>query len=130
MERQIGRLLLVNDSVATTRASAGTLSLDRRGDAERDLEVAGVRDSVLLEFSLTASGIDTALSGDERSARLPVTLMPTGRCDGDALSQSQQTFLLSVFLRLEGDIEQALNVSPDTGVRGRAMSLVRRGCGV
>jgi hypothetical protein len=117
-------------SSAGRPALVGTLALDRQGDASRDLDVVGVRGSVLLEFSLQASRDDTSLSGDERSARLPVTLMPTGRCDGHALSQSQQTFLLSVFLRLEGESEQALIVSPGTGVRDRAMSLVRRGCGV
>jgi len=93
------------------------------------LEVIGLRGSVLLDFvAVPATSVPFRLAPDRRAATLSVALVPAGRCDGHALSQSRQTFLLSVFVQLEGQSEQRLILPPTADVQDRVLALVRRSC--
>jgi hypothetical protein len=117
-------------TVDGSRAMVGTLALDRRLDGSGALEVMGVRGSVLLDFGLLRARQSYTMRPDDDSARLPVVLVPAGRCDGHALGQSRQTFLLSVFVQLQGQAEQRLILSPTLAVQDRVLALVSRDCGV
>jgi hypothetical protein len=117
-------------TVAGSRAMVGTLALDRRRNGSRELEVVGVRGSVLLDFALLRPRQSYTLRTGVDAARLPVALVPAGRCDGHALGQSRQTFLLSVFVQLRGQAEQRLILSPTLPVQDRVLALVSRACGV
>jgi hypothetical protein len=117
-------------TVVGSPAMAGTLALDRRDGASGTLEVVGVRGSVLLDFELLRARQSFTLSPDDDAARLPVALRPAGRCDGHALGQSRQTFLLSVFVQQEGQAEQRLILTPAPDVQDRVLAMVSRACGV
>jgi hypothetical protein len=108
-------------------AMVGTLAIDRRGDGPA-VEVLGVRGSVLLDLVMRPPSFTLPVAQD--SARLEVALVPAGRCDGHALSQSRQTFLLSVFAQLAGEHEQRLVLPPRPAVQDRVLAQVRRSCGV
>lgn len=111
-------------------AMAGTMALDRRGEGSSELDVIGVRGSVLLDFELLEARQSYTLRAGDDAARLPVVLLPAGRCDGHALGQSRQTFLLSVFVQLGGQAEQRLILAPTLAVQDRVLALVSRACGV
>jgi hypothetical protein len=127
-----------------TATASGVLAIDRVPSSSEaaDLDIVDLRGSVLLDFT-TAEPADASqtswrtrvpatftVTADQDHVRLPVTLVPNGRCDAHALSQSSQTFLLNVFIQPEGLPEQRLVLSPTMAARGRIFELIRHSCGV
>lgn len=75
----------------------GGLLLTRTGRSDaRPITVAQVQGSVLFELAVPRSA---RLAAHERRARVPVRMSP-GRCDEHARSQSSQTFVWRVWLRV------------------------------
>ena len=74
-----------------------SIALTRRsGDAP--VRIVDVGGSVIID--MLAPPRPRVLTGSARSLRLPITFRPSDRCDPHSLSQSQQTFLLSAYLRV------------------------------
>ena len=80
--------LLARDSVA----------LVERRVPLRGARVVDVGGSVIID--MLAPPRPRLLRGDAQSLRLPITFRPSDRCDPHSLSQSQQTFLLSAYVRV------------------------------
>ena len=75
-----------------------TIALTRRS-GRTPVRIVDVGGSVIID--MLAPAHPRVLRG--RSLRLPVTFRPSDRCDPHSLSQSQQTFLLSAYLRVGDD---------------------------
>jgi len=93
--------------VASVRLAPGRLDGPRyrasieitRRSGRAPVRVVDVGGSVIID--MLAPGRPRVLRGS--SLRLPVTFRPFDRCDPHSLSQSQQTFLLSAYLRVGDD---------------------------
>ena len=105
----------------------------RRPTASRGREapvyVEDLLGSVLLTLRPAGiSALPAKLSPGDDVLTIPVLLGSTQRCDAHALSQSSQTFLLSVFARVGNHPTQRVIVSPDKTAQGRAGALLDRVC--
>lgn len=68
------------------------------------------------------------LEPGQASARIPVLLGSSMRCDGHALGGSTQTFLLSAFVRRDGAPQQRVLLIPDAATQRRALRVVHEVC--
>ncbi len=85
--------------------------------------------SVLLTLRpAVRAALPAKLSPGDEVLTIPVLIGSTHRCDAHALSQSSQTFLLSVFARVGNHATQRVIVSPDRAAQGRAGALLDRVC--
>lgn len=85
--------------------------------------------SVLLSLRpVDKSAFPAELPPGDRVLSLPVFLGSTHRCDAHALSQSTQTFLLSVLARVGHQPTQRVIVSPNRAVQRQAGEMLDRVC--
>lgn len=89
-------------------ALPAAIVLTRRSGSTEPLRLVDLAGSVLLTLS-AADGrraLPVVLRPEQQEVRVPVTFGSTHRCDGHSLGQSQQTFVLSAYLRVPGDSVQ------------------------
>lgn len=109
---------------------AGNVVLVRRGTAApQELAVVDLAGSVLLRLAPKDERLPFVLSPTQSRATLPVTVTPTHRCDGHALGNSSQTFLLSVYVTVGGGLEHRVVTVPDRPVKATLAELLDRDCG-
>ena len=109
-----------------TLALAGTLNLERVLGTDR-VDVLGFEGSVLLDVD--PGGHLVSLSPPDGTARQPVLLTSTGRCDPHARAESKQTFLFRVEVRVASDPPVRVIVMPDRGMQVKALALLDKVCG-
>ncbi|MEP6814263.1 MAG: hypothetical protein ABI873_01790 [Marmoricola sp.] len=102
----------------------GRLLLTRRGAAEA-VSVDQVQGSVL--FDLKTPG-DTLLPPGARAVSLPLDVSP-GRCDQHGRSQSTQTFVFRIWVKLDGGEPLAEIVEPTGRQQNRMLAFLDRACG-
>ena len=106
-------------------ALVGILELTRRSGEDR-LTVLGYEGSVLLDV---AGRVPFSLPPDARRTSERVLVSSTGRCDPHSLSESKQTFLFRVEVRIGGGEPVRLMVSPDQRMQAQAWDLLAEACG-
>lgn len=119
------------------RASSGRLPgrvvVRRRTGASTPVTVVDVAGSVLLRLAPQEapqeSRLPARLGPDDRRLVLPVQLTSTRRCDAHAVTNSSQTFLLSIYLRLGRGAEQRVIAFPEPGPRRALVRLMEQACG-
>lgn len=100
----------------------------RSGD-RGELIVEQIAGSILFELTyLGEQRLPNRLRADDDSLTLPVALQVGNRCDAHALAESRQTFLFSVYVRVEGRPTQRVIVAPDRAVRRQASVMITRVC--
>lgn len=112
---------------------AGALEFDRpdQGGSGEPVVIDSMSGTVLFQFrplSDTTSGPVARLTRSAERFRLPVVIASSGRCDQHARSQSTQTFLFSVYLRVgSADVHREILVPP-TGLQRQALALLDDVC--
>lgn len=109
----------------------GRVVINRRPGSTRSVEVVDLGGSVLLTLVARAGAraLPTNLPASVDTLVLPVLIRSAHRCDGHARGDSSQTFLLSVYLRLDDDPVQREIVVPRPGEKVRLLALIDRDCG-
>jgi len=102
----------------------GFIDLRRRQGAE-DVSVDQVQGSVLFEMDLPG---ETTMAGDEDRAAVPVDFS-YGRCDEHARSQSTQSFVFRIWLRLGDGEPLAQVVQPTKEQQRRLLRFLDSACG-
>lgn len=108
----------------------GDVVLQRRPRARAAVQVVELSGSVLLDLAPRqgAGALPARLGPSQASLSLPVYLASTGRCDAHALGQSQQTFLLGVYVRRgRGPVQRVLTV-PGPAQQRTVMRMLSRAC--
>ncbi len=105
------------------------LVLRRRPGTTAPVRVVDLGGSVLLDLQPAPGvGLPATLGSADQLLRLPVRVRPTGRCDGHALGNSSQTFLLSAWTRLgRGPVERSTFLVAGVD-RRRLQSVLDRAC--
>lgn len=132
------------DDVAALRLVAGTsleprgsgfvlpatLVLTRRAGSTEPVSLVDLGGSVLLSLTLATdrAGLPVVLQTGQQQLRVPVTFGATGRCDAHSLGQSQQTFLLSAYVRLAGEPVQREVLGLSRQDRALLQSVIDRSC--
>jgi hypothetical protein len=107
----------------------GQVVVRRRPGASTPLRVVGLGDSVLLRLrARDGAALPVRLPGDRTLLRIPVAAGSAHRCDPHALSQSSQSFLLSVYVRLAGEPAQRVLTIPDERSKALLTGAIRRDC--
>lgn len=96
-----------------------------RKRTDREVTVDQVQGSVL--FELAVSG-DLSLPDDARRTTIALDVSP-GRCDEHGRSQSTQTFVFRVWIRLDDGEPLARVVTPSRGQQTRLLAFLDRACG-
>ena len=109
-----------------SQALAGTLNLTRVQGIDR-VDVIGFEGSVLLDVD--PGNRLVSLSPSDATARQPVLLTSTGRCDPHARAESKQTFLFRVEVRVGNDPPVRVIVIPDHRMQAKALDLLDKVCG-
>ena len=100
----------------------------RAGD-RREISVEGVFGSVLLSFTYDGEGgLPQVLEAGAGVLEVPVALGSSNRCDPHALGQSTQTFLLSVYLRIDDDRPRRVILVPGRALQRQVTALIDRVC--
>jgi hypothetical protein len=97
----------------------------RRREGTDDVSVDQVQGSVLFEMDLRG---ETTMAGDEDRAAVPVDFR-YGRCDEHARSQSTQTFVFRIWLRLGDGEPLAQVVQPTNAQQTRLLRFLDFACG-
>ncbi|SDS35059.1 hypothetical protein SAMN04488570_1687 [Nocardioides scoriae] len=105
----------------------GSLLLDRRRGTT-PVVVDQVQGSVLFELAVPTGADERTLAPGARRARVPLEVHP-GRCDEHGRSQSTQTFVWRVWLRLGGSEPLARVVIPTQEQQDRLLAFLDRACG-
>lgn len=100
------------------------------GGSADPLTVTSLGASVLLRFETAAGVLPYRLGPDQQSGRIPITLVPSMRCDEHGLSQSQQTYLLGVTVAMAGHDDVRLVLTPDRRTQARGFAAIRSACGL
>ena len=110
----------------------GTVVLRRTAGSDDTVTVVDLGGSVLLHVDPREGrpALPARLEPGRDTVRLPVLVGSVGRCDGHALGNSQQTFLLSVYVRLDSDPAQRVITVPDKQSKATLNALIRRDCGL
>ncbi len=72
--------------------------------------------------------LPTELPAHASRVVVPVLAGSAGRCDDHARSQSSQTFLWSLYVRLDGGAQQRIVTVPDPAEQTRLLALLDRSC--
>lgn len=107
-------------------ALRGTVAVERL-DSTEPIAVTGVRGIVLYNTRLL-DGPFTLEAGADR-ADVPIELT-TARCDGHALGESKQSFVMELWVELGDDPERYTTLEADEPARERWLELSRVGCGL
>ncbi len=112
-------------------ALRGTVELTRLG-SNRPVRVTGFLGSVLLDVDPLGSVRPPLLRmpASSRKASLPVEVTSSGRCDGHALAESKQTFLLEAYVRDGRTPAATVVLVPPEPVQHRMRAVIDRACGV
>ena len=107
----------------------GQVVVRRRPGASAPLRVVDLGDSVLLRLrARDGAALPARLPGDRALLRIPVVAGSAHRCDPHALSQSSQSFLLSVYVQLAGEPTQRVLTIPDERSKALLTRVLRRDC--
>lgn len=108
----------------------GTVVLRRTARSDDRVTVVDLGGSVLLHLDPRegAGALPARLERGRDTLRVPVLVGSVHRCDPHALGNSQQTFLLSVYVRLGGDPVQRVITVPDKRSKATLNRLIRRDC--
>lgn len=104
------------------------LVLTRRPGSTAPVRLVDLGGSVLLGLTSRRGSLPVALDPSEQVLRVPVALDSTRRCDGHSLGQSQQTFVLSAYLRLPGEAVQRVVLALDTRQLALLQEVIDRTC--
>lgn len=107
-------------------ALRGTVAVERL-DSTEPITVTGVRGIVLYNTRLLDGPF--TLDADTDRADLPIELT-TARCDGHALGESKQSFVMELWVELGDDPERYTTLEADDSARERWRELTRVGCGL
>jgi len=112
------------DSVLT-----GSLELTRR-DAVGEVAVVSVDGSVLLALALAGDPgpLGASLLPDEDTARFPVEVRSTLRCDGHSLGESKKTFVFDGVVNLGDGEDRPYALTPDAAGRALMQTLIEDAC--
>lgn len=124
---------------ASDAPEAGTLRLTRQptaagsGGPRPSVQVDGFSGSVLLDLEPAEprpAGEPVAVLGPgTQQLDVAVLASSNGRCDGHALGGSSQTFVLQVYLRIDGE-PVGIDVIVDPADQAAVYSAIERGCGL
>lgn len=121
------------ERAGTDRAPAlrGTVELTRL-TSDRTVRVTGFLGSVLLDVDPVGSLRRPLLRmpASRRTATLPVDVTSSGRCDGHALAESKQTYLLEAYVRDGRTPAATVLLVPSEPVQHRLRAVIDRACGV
>ena len=108
----------------------GAVVVTRRDGPAEPLRVVDLGGSVLVDFVPRdgRTALPVTLPPDQRRLVLPVLAGSAHRCDGHARGNSSQTFLLSVYLRLDGAPVQRQIVVPADPDQVRLLAVIDRDC--
>jgi len=103
----------------------------RRAGSVATVRIVDLEGSVLINLVPRdgARALPAVLRPPDSVLSFPVRFSSTQRCNGHAQSQSQQTFLLSAYLRLGARTPQRVLLPLTNAERDRLIGLVERGCG-
>ena len=101
--------------------------LTRRAGSTAPLSLVDLDGSVLLRLTPRRT-LPVALRTGQREVRVPVTFASAGRCDAHSLGQSQQTFLLSTYLRVSADDVQRRLLPLDRRQVAQLQAVIDRSC--
>jgi hypothetical protein len=106
------------------------LVLRRRAGTTARVQVIDLGGSVLIELRPRggAAALPDELAAGRHELRFPVLFGSGHRCDGHALGQSSQTFLMSAYLRLADRPVQRVILPLTSAERGRLYGVVHRDC--
>jgi hypothetical protein len=104
----------------------GQLRMIRRS-AGPAVDLRSLAGSVLVDLRPVGELRDLAAGADE--AATPVLFGSTGRCDPHGLGQATQVFLLSAYVKLGGDPEQRVVLTPPRPVQDRVLRVIDAACG-
>lgn len=115
------------------QALVGALELRRpaTGGSGAPVVVNSLSGSVLFDLEpleQPGSGLVTRLAPSDDQLALPVRIAPRGRCDQHARSQSTQTFLFSVFVRVGSAAEHREILVPSPALQRQALALLDDVC--
>lgn len=104
--------------------------LQRQPGSTAPLHLIDLGGSVLLDLSPRPGrrSLPAVLSSGQQVLRFPVLFGSTHRCDGHALGQSQQTFLLSAYVRLPGGPTQRQILVLSKQDRAALQAVIDREC--
>ncbi|MGN6577873.1 MAG: hypothetical protein ACTHKG_19545 [Nocardioides sp.] len=110
----------------------GAVVVRRLPGSTDELSILDVAGSVLLELAPRdgRSALPARLAAAHDVLRLPVLIGSVHRCDAHALGQSSQTFLLSIYVRLQGQPAQRVTAIPDQATKEVLTGILDRDCGV
>ncbi len=111
----------------------GALTLRRTPDAPAAaaVTVTATRGSVLLDLRPVRPGRPVGeLAPGQAVETIPVLLGSSQRCDAHALGGSTQTFLLSAFVRRQGEPQQRVVLIPDATAKRKVLRVVAAACDV
>ena len=125
---RIGRREVVADG---DRYLTATLHVRRHPGATGQVTVVDLSGSVLIELRTRDKHLLPLSTADPqlREGSLPLLIGAPHRCDGHARSQSSQTFLLSAYVRLDGEPVQRVVMIPTIPEQTRVLALIDRVCG-
>jgi hypothetical protein len=108
----------------------GRIELRRRPGTTDAVQIVDLSGSVLLDLvpRSGAGALPASLRPDQSTLNLPVLIGSAHRCDAHARSQSSQTFLLGVHLRLDREQPHRRLLIPAPAEQVRLLALIDRAC--
>lgn len=132
LDRTAGVELDLGDRIVTHRGEEylpGHVVVRRRPGTTTTVAVVELTGSVLLRLATARVPLPVTVGPSVAVARIPVRVTSTRRCDAHALSNSSQTFLFGVHVRLGRHPAQRVVRFPDTSEKRRLTTLLDRACG-
>lgn len=127
--RRVARVDLRLEDRPSSDRLLGTVVVRRRAGETTPVTVVDVAGSVLLRLTPRGVRLPATLGPRDQRLTLPVQLTSARRCDAHAVTNSSQTFLLSIYLRLGDGPEQRVIAFPEPGPRRALVRLMERACG-
>ena len=123
------RVATATETLAGEEYLPADLVLRHRPGATARVRLVDLGGSVLLTLTPRSGGPARAeLAPGQEVLSYPVLFGSAHRCDAHALGQSSQTFLVSAYVRLDGQPTQRVILPLSTAERNRLMAVVHRDC--
>ncbi len=118
------------ETVAGEEYVPARVVLRHRPGATARVRLTELGGSVLFDLVPRAGqgALPVDLSAGATRVVVPVLAGSAGRCDDHARSQSSQTFLWSLYVRLDGGAQQRIVTIPDEAEQTRLLALLDRAC--